>query len=48
MDHLSIVKGHVRGLLADVRSAKPRTSDAASKLHLQDVADRLKDALDPK
>ncbi len=47
MDHLSIVKGHVRGLLADVRSAIPRTSDAASKLHLQDVADRLKEALDP-
>jgi hypothetical protein len=47
MDHLSIVKGHVRGLLADVRSAIPRTGDAASKLHLQDVADRLKDALEP-
>lgn len=47
LDHLSIVKGHVRGLLADVRSAIPRTVDTASKLHLQDVADRLKDALEP-
>ena len=47
MDNLSIVKGHVRGLLADIRSAIPRTRDAASKLHLQDVADRLKEALEP-
>lgn len=47
MDNISIVKGHVRGLLADIRSAIPRTGDTSSKLHLQDVAERLKDALDP-
>jgi hypothetical protein len=47
MDHLSIVKGHVRGLLADIRTALPKTTDPASKLHLQDVSDRLKEALEP-
>lgn len=47
-DNISIIKGHVRGLLSDVRSAIPKTNDAASKLHLQDVAERLKESLDPK
>ena len=47
MDHLSIVKGHVRGLLADIRTALPRTTDPATKLHLLDVSDRLKEALEP-
>ncbi len=47
MDHLSIVKGHVRGLLADIRTALPKTTDPASKLHLQDVSDRLKEAMEP-
>ena len=47
MDHLSIIKGHVRGLLADIRIALPATKDDASRLHLQDVGERLKEALDP-
>ncbi len=47
MDHLSIVKGHVRGMLADIRTALPKTTDPATKLHLQDVSDRLKEALEP-
>ncbi|MEO6683205.1 MAG: zinc-dependent metalloprotease [Ginsengibacter sp.] len=47
MDNISIVKGHLRGLLADIRTALPQTRDAASKLHLQDVAERIKQALEP-
>lgn len=46
-DVLSTLKGHARTLLAEVKAATPGARDNASKLHLQDIADRLRDGLDP-
>lgn len=46
-DGISVIKGHMRTLLAEVRAAIQRTTDPQSKMHLQDVADRLRDGLDP-
>ena len=46
-DHLFIVKGQVRGLLAEIQSALPGMIDGASKLHLLEVEDRLKEVLEP-
>ncbi|MCO6496378.1 MAG: zinc-dependent metalloprotease [Chitinophagaceae bacterium] len=46
-DASSILKGHARALLAEVKAAIPLARDNASKLHLQDIADRLRDGLDP-
>ncbi|HRP18050.1 MAG TPA: hypothetical protein PL128_08645, partial [Ginsengibacter sp.] len=46
-DVLSTLKGHARALLAEVKAATPAARDNASKLHLQDIADRLRDGLDP-
>ena len=47
-DGLSIIKGQVKNLIAEIRIALPLINDANSKLHLQDVMERLKDGLDPK
>ena len=47
-DGLAIVKGHMRGLLEEIKLAIPQISDSRSKLHLRDVKDRLETALDPK
>lgn len=47
-DGLSIIKGHIRQLISEIQAALPRTTDQMSKLHLQDLVDRLKDALKPK
>ncbi|BAV05132.1 hypothetical protein FLA_1139 [Filimonas lacunae] len=44
----AILKGQARLLLSEVKAAIPATTDAASRLHLQDVADRLTAALDTK
>jgi hypothetical protein len=44
-DALSILKGHVKNLAMQVKLAQARMIDASSKLHLQDVYDRLSDAL---
>jgi hypothetical protein len=47
-DALSVVKGQARTLLAEIRSAISSTADRDTKLHLQDLADRLDIALNPK
>ena len=46
-DNLSIVKGQAKSLVADIKAALPLTKDLNSKLHLQDVMERLNDALKP-
>jgi hypothetical protein len=47
-DGLSIVKGQIKDLIAEIRRALPFIKDSNSRLHLEDVMDRLKVALDPK
>jgi hypothetical protein len=47
-DALSIVKGHARSLSADIRAALPAITDQATRYHLQDVLDRLTEALEVK
>ncbi len=46
-DAISIVKGHMKALMTEIRTAIATTSDNASRLHLQDVQERLKNGLDP-
>ena len=40
-DALSIVKGHVKSLAAEIKRVLPLVKDTQTKLHLQDVYDRL-------
>jgi hypothetical protein len=47
-DALSIVKGQARTLLAEIRSVIPSATDKETKLHLQDLAERLNQALKPE
>ncbi|HEU4470127.1 MAG TPA: zinc-dependent metalloprotease [Flavisolibacter sp.] len=47
-DALSIAKAQLRTLASDIRAALPVYKDAASRAHLQDVLDRINQALDPK
>ncbi|MEO6135960.1 MAG: zinc-dependent metalloprotease, partial [Ginsengibacter sp.] len=47
-DGLSIMKGQARNLVSEIKLVIPQMTDSASKLHLQDVMERLKIALDPK
>jgi hypothetical protein len=47
-DAMSIVKGHARSLSADIRAALPAITDQATRYHLQDVLDRLTEALEVK
>jgi hypothetical protein len=47
-DALSIVKGQARTLLAEIRSVIPAATDKETKLHLQDLAERLDQALKPE
>lgn len=47
-DVTSIAKGHLRSLQSEVSAAAAGTTDKMSKYHLQDIADRIKKALDPK
>lgn len=47
-DNLSLLKGHARTLMNQIRAAIPAAKDTNTKLHLEDVADRLKLALNPK
>ncbi|GAC1381533.1 MAG: hypothetical protein NVSMB45_06510 [Ginsengibacter sp.] len=44
----SIARGHLTELFLEIRSAIPRTSDKLSKYHLQDEAQRIGLALNPK
>ena len=47
-DVSSVVRGQLRTLQSEINAAVAGTSDKLSKYHLQDVADRIKKALDPK
>ena len=47
-DALSVVKAHTRALMAEIRAALPGYREAASKNHLQDVLERLDDAMNPR
>jgi hypothetical protein len=47
-DAISILKGQARTLLAEIKAAIPGAPNQTTRLHLQDVAGRLSDALDAK
>jgi hypothetical protein len=47
-DAISIAKAQLRTLQSEIRAAIPLVKDAVSKAHLQDVNDRITNALDPK
>ncbi|MBY0347546.1 MAG: zinc-dependent metalloprotease [Hydrotalea flava] len=44
----SVARGELKSLLAAINAAIPATRDKMSKYHLQDVAERIKKALEPK
>lgn len=46
-DAVSVVKGHMRSLIKEIKAAIPATGDTQTKLHLEDVSERLKSGLDP-
>ena len=43
-----MARGELKTLQRQIRSAIPRTSDTMSKLHLEDLAERIAQILDPK
>jgi len=47
-DAMSIAKAQLRSVAADIRTALPNYRDANSRAHLQDVLDRITQALDPQ
>jgi len=47
-DITSIARGYLRILQSDVNAAIPLTTDKLSRFHLQDVAARIKNALEPR
>lgn len=47
-DIISNLKSHARSLMNETKAAIPFAKDAQTKMHLQDVSDRLKNALDPR
>ena len=47
-DVISVAKGELKALQAEINAAIAGTTDKMSKYHLQDVADRIKKGLDPK
>jgi hypothetical protein len=47
-DGISIVKGQLRTLATELRTAAAAYTDAATKNHLLDLQDRIREALDPK
>ena len=47
-DALSILKGHMKNLAAQIKVAKTGVTDNATRLHLEDIYDRLQEALDNK
>jgi hypothetical protein len=47
-DIKSIVRAHLSTLRAEANAAAAGTTDAVSKYHLQDIAKRIEQALDPK
>ena len=47
-DALSILKGHMKNLAAQIKVAKTSAPDNATRLHLEDIYDRLQEALENK
>lgn len=47
-DAISVAKAQLRSLSTEIRAALPTYKDVASRAHLQDVLDRIAQALDPK
>ena len=47
-DLVSVAKGALRNLLAEIKAAIPATVDKLTRYHLQDVADRIERTLNPK
>jgi hypothetical protein len=47
-DASSLLKGHARSLMAEIKAAAALAPNQATRLHLQDIAGRLSDALDKK
>jgi hypothetical protein len=47
-DLISVAKGVFRTLRAEITAAIPKTADRMSKYHLQDMAERINQALNPK
>ncbi|MCX6204651.1 MAG: zinc-dependent metalloprotease [Bacteroidetes bacterium] len=47
-DVVSVAKGELKALQAEINAAANSSSDKISKYHLQDLADRIKKGLDPK
>jgi hypothetical protein len=47
-DVSSLTRAHLASLRSEVSAAAARTSDAMSRYHLQDLADRIKNALEPR
>ena len=47
-DVVSVAKGELKALQAEINAAANSNSDKISKYHLQDLADRIKKGLDPK
>jgi hypothetical protein len=43
-----VAKAHLSQLRAEILSALPAYKDNMSRYHLQDLADRIKNALNPK
>ena len=44
----SVARGTLEALRRDIRAAAPATSDRMTRMHLQDLATRIDNALDPK
>ena len=47
-DVLSVLKGSLRTLRADIKTALPLVKDTMTKYHYQDVLERIENILDPK
>jgi hypothetical protein len=47
-DILSLLKGHIKELIGDINRALPLYKDQKTRMHLEDVRDRLKEALEPR
>lgn len=46
-DIISVLKGNLRSLQTEINAALPATGDRMTRYHLQDVADRITQILDP-
>jgi hypothetical protein len=47
-DVISVAKAELRSINALVKSSLPSQKDSLSSYHLQDISDRIEEALNPK